>query len=501
MVSVHRIFDGRRLLVLLSVLLSLGFFMTTLGSYFVSKAAIRQAIIGQELPLASSNIYVELQKDLVRPVIISSTMAQDTFLRDWILNGERDTDAMSRYLQEVGSRYGAFSTFLVSERSSNYYVGKGILKKVSRQDPLDTWYYRVRDMKEDYELNVDPDAANRDAMTIFINYRVFDFAGQYLGATGIGITLDAMQQRIKDYQQRYQRTIYFVNAQGQTVQFGDKANSIDLHTQPGLSDLIDHILAAKNGGYQYESNGSTRLLNVHHIPELNWYLFVEKDEFEALAQVRNALYVNLGVCLAITILVVMLMNVSLSRYQRRIEDMASTDKLTGLLNRQAYDILMNRLMAQRARQPQPVSMLLIDLDYFKRVNDQYGHAMGDRALCEVTHQLRKILRKSDIAVRWGGEELLVVLDNCKLEEAQLMAEKIRQHIAQECRQIDGQPLALTVSIGVSQLNGDESPDQTIRRADAGLYLAKQGGRNRVEVMADPAEDGTPETGNKMPEDA
>jgi diguanylate cyclase (GGDEF)-like protein len=483
MVSVHRIFDGRRLLVLLSVLLALGFFVTTLGSYYVSKAAIRQAIIGQELPLASSNIYVELQKDLVRPVMISSTMAHDTFLRDWILKGERDVGDMNRYLKEVGTRYGAFSTFLVSERSGNYYVGNGILKQVSRQDPLDAWYYRVRNMKEDYELNVDPDEANRNAMTIFINYRVFDFSGQYLGATGMGITLDAMHQRIKDYQQRYQRTIYFVNAAGRTVQFGDKAVAVstDLHTQPGLSSIIDQILVDKNGGYQYEAHGSTRLLNVHYIPELNWYLFVEKDEFEALAQVRNALYVNLAACLVITLVVVMLMNVSLSRYQRRIEDMASTDKLTGLLNRQAYGILMDRLMAQHTRQPRPVSMLLMDLDHFKRINDQHGHAVGDHALCQVTSQLRQVLRKSDIAVRWGGEELLVVLDNCALEEASQIAEKIRQHIAQECREIEGKSLALTVSIGVSQLNGDETPDQAISRADAGLYRAKQGGRNRVEV--------------------
>lgn len=485
MVSVHRIFDGRRLLVVLSVLLTLGFFVTTLGSYYVSKAAIRQAIIGQELPLASSNIYIELQKDLVQPVVISSTMAHDTFLRDWVLHGERDVNAMSRYLQEVATRYGAFSTFLVSERSGNYYVGKGILKKVSRQDPLDAWYYRVRDMKAYYELNVDPDEANRNALTIFINYRVFDFAGQYLGATGIGITLDALHQRIKDYQQRYQRTIYFVNAKGQTVNLGGdaKAASIDLHTQPGLSSLIDRILADKNGGYQYEAEGGTRLLNVHYIPELNWYLFVEKDEFEALAQVRNALYINLAACLVTTLLVVMLMNVALSRYQRRIEDMASTDKLTGLFNRQAYDILMNRLMAQHARQRQPISMLLMDLDHFKRINDQHGHAMGDRALCHVTHMLRQALRKSDIAVRWGGEELLVVLDNCTLEEARQIAEKIRHHIAQECSEIDGKPLALTVSIGVSQLYGDESPDQTISRADAGLYQAKQSGRNRVEMVA------------------
>jgi diguanylate cyclase (GGDEF)-like protein len=488
MVSVHRIFDGRRLLALLSLLLAAGFFATTLGSYFVSKNVIRQAIIGQELPLTSSNIYVELQKDLVQPVVISSTMAHDTFLRDWVLQGERNVDEMNRYLQEIKMRYGAFSSFFVSERSANYYTGSGVLKKVSASEPRDTWYYRVRELKDAYEINVDLDLANKDAMTIFINYRVFDFAGQYLGATGIGLTIDAMHRRIKDYQQRYQRSIYFVDTKGQVVLGGQKnlQQQPDLHARPGLRDIIDGILRDKNGGYQYEADGVTYLLNVHYIPELNWYLFVEKDESEALVEVRKTLYINLAICLFVTLVVVMLMNVSLTRYQRRIEQMASTDKLTGMLNRQAFTILMDKLLAEYARQARPVSMLLLDLDHFKHVNDQHGHATGDRALCHVAAQLQQGLRKSDIAVRWGGEEFLVVLNNCGLEEAQLIAEKIRQRIAEGKLEVDGQALALTVSIGVSQFSGAEPTEQTISRADAGLYLAKQGGRNRVGVAPAPA---------------
>lgn len=487
MLSVHRIFDGRRLLALLSLLIVAGFFATTLGSYFVSKNVIREAIIGQELPLASSNIYVALQKDLVQPVLISSTMAHDTFLRDWVLQGERNVSELNRYLQEVKTRYGAFSTFFVSERSANYYTGGGLLKKVSSQEPRDAWYYRVRELKTDYEINVDPDMANKDAMTIFINYRVFDFSGQYLGATGIGVTMDAMHQRIKDYQQRYQRTIYFVDHTGQAVLFGQNTRQLspDLHARPGLRDLIDRILTEKKGGYQYQADGVNYLLNVHYIPELNWYLFVEKDESEALVDVRKTLYINLGICLVITLVVVMLMNLSLSRYQRRIEEMASTDKLTGLFNRQAYAILMHKLMAESARQPRPVSVLLLDLDHFKSVNDQYGHATGDRVLRSVASQLRQVLRKSDIAVRWGGEEFLVVLNYCALDEARQIAEKIRQRIAQACLDVDGKHIALSVSIGVSQFSGDELPDQTISRADAGLYQAKQGGRNRVDVAAEP----------------
>ncbi|MDI1244934.1 MAG: sensor domain-containing diguanylate cyclase, partial [Rhodoferax sp.] len=484
--SSHRVFHGRRLLILLSILLSFGFFATTLGSYLVSKDVIREAILGRELPLASSNIYVELQKDLVQPVVISSTMAHDTFLRDWVLRGERDVSEMNRYLEEVKTRYGAFSSFFVSDRSLSYYTGGGVLKKVSPTEPRDAWYYRVRDLKEAYEINVDPDLANQDAMTIFINYRVFDFDGNYLGATGIGLTMDAMYRRIKDYQHRYQRTIYFVNEQGQVVLRGQNAASqaTDLRTSPGLRDIIDQILEARNGGYQYEANGTNHLLNVHYIPELKWYLFVEKDESEALVKIRQTLYINLGVCLVITLVVLMLTNLSLSRYQRRLENMASTDKLTGMLNRQAFTILMDKLMADCARSPRPLSILMIDLDHFKRVNDQHGHAVGDQVLCLVADVLQQSLRKSDIAVRWGGEEFLVVLDNCAIDEARLIAEKIRERIAQAHLALGEAVLVLQASVGVSQLRPEEGLDQAIQRADGGLYQAKHGGRNQVGVFAE-----------------
>jgi len=96
-----KIVDRRRMILLLSILLSAGFFATTQLGYFVSKQAIRTAIIGQDLPLTSSNIYSEIQKDLVRPVLISSTMAHDTFLRDWVLKGEREVGEMARFLAET----------------------------------------------------------------------------------------------------------------------------------------------------------------------------------------------------------------------------------------------------------------------------------------------------------------------------------------------------------------------------------------------------------------
>lgn len=478
----YRVFDRRSLLLLLSLLLLAGFFATTLLGYFVSKQAIRDAIVGQDLPLTSSNIYSEIQKDLVRPVLISSTMAHDTFLRGWVLRGESNAAEMARYLREVKERYGAFSSFFVSDKSAIYYTGEGVLKRVSPTEPRDAWYYRVRDMKQDYEINVDPDLANADALTIFINYRAYDFSGHYIGATGIGLTVESVRSLIAEYQRRFKRTIYFVDAAGRVVLFGNQTGRApDLRGTPGLAPLVERILREKSGSYQYLANGDNHILNVNYLPELKWYLFVEQNEEEALAGIRRTLYANLAISLAVTLVVLVLTHLVLSRYQQRIEAMATTDKLTGLFNRHAFTILIDRLLAEYRRAPQPIAVLLADIDNFKEINDRHGHRVGDRVLSGVAESLLAGLRQSDIAVRWGGEEFLLVLGGCDHVEAQHIAENLRKRIAAAPIEVDGQHIAVTISIGISQYDGKELADQTVSRADAALYAAKQAGRNRVEA--------------------
>jgi diguanylate cyclase (GGDEF)-like protein len=222
---------------------------------------------------------------------------------------------------------------------------------------------------------------------------------------------------------------------------------------------------------------------VSYIPELKWLLFVEKEQGGALAGIRHTLYFNLAVCLAVTVLVLVLTHFALARYQRRLQTMATIDKLTGLLNRQAFSILIDKTIADYRRYPRPISVLMVDVDHFKSINDRYGHAIGDQVLSQVALQFSKDLRAADFAVRWGGEEFLVVLNGCPIDQAAKIAEKLRQRIEQATFKANGQQIPVTISIGVSQYEGEEFCEAAISRADAALYAAKHGGRNRVCVEA------------------
>lgn len=152
-----------RFVAILTILLGAGFITTCFISYYVAHDSISSQIAETTLPLTSDNIYSEIQRDLLRPIFISSLMAQDTFVRDWTLAGEQDERAIIRYLKEIQKRYGTVTSFFVSDKTRKYYHSTGVLKKVSESDPQDAWYFRVQKMHDDYEVNVDTDTADRNS--------------------------------------------------------------------------------------------------------------------------------------------------------------------------------------------------------------------------------------------------------------------------------------------------------------------------------------------------
>lgn len=167
-------------------------------------------------------------------------------------------------------------------------------------------------------------------------------------------------------------------------------------------------------------------------------------------------------------------------YQRRLERMATTDKLTGGMNRQAFDYFFKRLRATRFTHPKPMSILILDIDHFKRVNDAYGHGVGDLVLQNIAQLLLQAIRSSDQACRWGGEEFVVLLDDCSLENALQRADILRRAVEIAEVSYQKEKIHITISVGVTQYRENENLDTFINRADIALYRAKQLGRNRVE---------------------
>jgi len=164
--------------------------------------------------------------------------------------------------------------------------------------------------------------------------------------------------------------------------------------------------------------------------------------------------------------------------QKRLEELWMTDHLTGLANRQSIDEIWEREILRSLRYGDLFSVLLIDIDHFKRVNDTYGHLCGDDLLYEFALLLKASCRDTDHVGRWGGEEFIVLIPNTNLSSAVLMADKLRATIAAHVFKTVG---TLTVSIGVATYRNGMTEDDLFQLADSALYRAKSNGRNRVEV--------------------
>ncbi|AGW12718.1 sensor domain-containing diguanylate cyclase [Megalodesulfovibrio gigas] len=187
--------------------------------------------------------------------------------------------------------------------------------------------------------------------------------------------------------------------------------------------------------------------------------------------------------------------ISLLESQERLRLLATTDDLTGVANRRKILTVLKAELDRTRRSLAPVSLIAVDADHFKRINDTHGHDVGDEALRHLADTLRRQVREVDLVGRLGGEEFAVVLPETALEEACLVAERVRKAVEDTPLVHDACPISMTISAGVaasgvgSDLSSQEGAQVLMKRADNALYLAKRSGRNRVECT--PLEDEIP----------
>lgn len=166
-------------------------------------------------------------------------------------------------------------------------------------------------------------------------------------------------------------------------------------------------------------------------------------------------------------------------------EMAVVDALTGLHNRRYLESHFATMLDEAAHRGRMLSMMILDIDHFKLVNDNYGHDAGDEVLKAFAARLKRVIRTSDLMCRLGGEEFVIVMPNTSMDIARLIAERAREAVQRERFQIDaaGRSIPITVSIGLSERGNDANPDVVYKRADTALYRAKNEGRNRVSAQA------------------
>ncbi|MBL6973014.1 MAG: cache domain-containing protein, partial [Sulfurimonas sp.] len=186
-------------------------------NYTISMNSTQNQLKTQSLPLSVDNIYTEIQKHMIEPFLVSSMMAQDTFVKDWILKEENNTEKIQKYLDSIKNKYGLLSAFLVSHKTKNYYTQDGFLETVHESNPRNQWYFRFKDIAQDNEINLDFNEHLSNTLMMFINFKMFDKNYNYLGATGIAMKISYIDNMLKSFKENYKLTVSFLDKDGNVV--------------------------------------------------------------------------------------------------------------------------------------------------------------------------------------------------------------------------------------------------------------------------------------------
>jgi diguanylate cyclase (GGDEF)-like protein len=434
------------------------------------------------LPLTVDNIYTEIQKQIIEPNLIASMMAHDTFMKDWLTNKESDSEQIVKYLDTIQNKYQMFATFLVSDKSQNYYSASGLLEKVKESNPNSKWYFAFKKNSEVHEINIDKNKHMGSSLVMFINHKIFDNDFHMIGATGVGVKTSYINDMLEQFRLKYSFNVYFVNDKGEVVISELDTNTLsNINDVPELKEISADLISKGSQLFEYNRNNETILLNRKYIPELDLYLLVEAKMSDFTNEVKETFYFNVVISLLLTIAITIIVLVYVRKIHGKLNQLVDYDPLTDLPNRRFFNKSLDHALLLKKRNKTNLSMLFLDLDNFKEINDTHGHDVGDKVLKHIAKILNTTIRETDFISRWGGEEFVVLLLDSDIEGAIFSAEKIRQTIEKDMSLFGLVDHKVTASFGVTEVQSDDDIDAIFKRADRALYKAKAAGKNQYIV--------------------
>lgn len=471
-----------KIVVLISFLLIILSISITFINYFVSLSSTEKHLKTQSLPLSLDNIYTEIQKHLIEPYLVSSMMANDTFVQDWILKDELNNNKIKEYLEAIRNKYAMFATFLVSEKTGNYYTQDGLLEKIEKENPNNSWYFRFKQIPENHEINLDFNNNLSNSLIMFINYKIYDNKYSYIGATGVALKISYINDMLKMFRQKYHFKVYFLDEKGNIVlSERDIIPEKNIEEISKLKKYRNDIISKEPLSLEYESNNKKFLLNTKFIPELNLYLLVEASLDDFITDVKDIFYINLIFSLFITLLITIIIIYVIRKYNKRLEYLADNDLLTNINNRRSFNLKLEHSILLHHRENNPLNLLFLDIDNFKNINDKFGHIIGDKVLIRIAEILKNNIRKSDLVSRWGGEEFIIAYINCSFEDSLIATEKLKNLIETDYILKDLTKSSVTASFGLTSLKKVDTINDLINRADLAMYESKNSGKNRITI--------------------
>jgi diguanylate cyclase (GGDEF)-like protein len=435
----------------------------------------------QSLPLSIDNIYTDIQKHIIEPYLVASMMANDTFMKDWLIHKEGDTLKIQKYLDSIKNRYDMLVSFLVSEKSQNYYTQNGLIEKMDKSSKNNKWYYKFKELEQKSEINLDLNHNISSSTIMFINFKILDDNFNYLGATGVGIKISYINKMLERFRRNYKLKVMFLYKNGNIIlsenhQYGTIKN---IRESEKYNNLKEFILSNESNQIEYIQKKSKYILNTKYIKELDIHLLVEAKLDDFTQDTKQNFYISLIISLLLTLIITIIIIKIVRDNNKKLNKLAMYDLLTDIPNRRNFENRLHECIEISRRDSKELTLLFMDIDNFKSINDRFGHKVGDEILKHIAYILKTNIYDNDFCARFGGEEFVLLFQNRNIDELYELAEKISSTLKDDTKITTLLGHGITASTGITTYEQGDSADDFIVRADRAMYKAKDEGKDRI----------------------
>ena len=372
-----------RLVIIIVLLLMLLTLVLSVVNHKATLKLVHKQIETQSLPLSLDNIYTDIQKHILEPYLITSMMANDTFIADWLQENEKKPNKVKNYLSAIKKRYGLLSAILVSEKTKNYYTQNGFLETLHPSNSENSWYFRFKNSSHNKEINIDTNKKIDSNAIMFMNNKIFDAQHQLIGITSTGVKIGSINKMLNMFKNHYKLEVSLYDKK-QNIVLSQKNNKIkNLNEVKEFIPFKHKLRANASTTFNYTLGEDIFFVNTKYIPELNLHILVKAKASDFTGSLNKTYYINLVISILITIFIALIILYIIKSYVKKIEE-SNTQK--DMLLKEVHHRVKNNLN---------ITTSMLGLQAMQESEETKLHLLKSKSRIDAIATVHEMLYKQD----------------------------------------------------------------------------------------------------------